>query len=44
MILLFIGSWRSTLIVATSIPLSILASITVLSAMGESLNTMTLGP
>lgn len=43
MILLFIGSWRSTLIVATSIPLSILASVTVLWAMGQSLNTMTLG-
>src|SRR5262249_48527078 len=43
MILLFLGSWRSTLIVATSIPLSILSSITVLWAMGHSLNTMTLG-
>jgi multidrug efflux pump subunit AcrB len=43
MILLFLGSWRSTLIVATSIPLSILASIIVLWAMGQSLNTMTLG-
>src|SRR5204862_2767054 len=43
MILLFLGSWRSTLIVATSIPLSILASIIVLSALGQSLNTMTLG-
>jgi multidrug efflux pump subunit AcrB len=43
MILLFIGSWRSTLIVATSIPLSILTSITVLWALGQSLNTMTLG-
>src|SRR5947209_5174267 len=43
MILLFLGSWRSTLIVATSIPLSILASIIVLWAMGHSLNTMTLG-
>src|SRR5712692_1396517 len=43
MILLFLGSWRSTLIVATSIPLSILASIIVLWALGYSLNTMTLG-
>jgi multidrug efflux pump subunit AcrB len=43
MILLFLGSWRSTLIVATSIPLSILTSIIVLWAMGYSLNTMTLG-
>src|SRR5262245_17324580 len=43
MILLFLGSWRSTLIVATSIPLSILSSITVLGALGHSLNTMTLG-
>src|SRR5207249_8545620 len=43
MILLFLGSWRSTLIVATSIPLSILVSIVVLWALGQSLNTMTLG-
>src|SRR5882724_3174516 len=43
MILLFLGSWRSTLIVAISIPLSILTSIIVLWAMGNSLNTMTLG-
>src|SRR5947209_7316672 len=43
MILLFLGSWRSTLIVATSIPLSILASVIVLWALGHSLNTMTLG-
>src|ERR1700722_4560485 len=43
MILLFLGSWRSTLIVATSIPLSIMTSIVVLWAMGHSLNTMTLG-
>src|SRR4029077_6462754 len=43
MILLFLGSWRSTLIVATSIPLSILTSIIVLWGMGHSLNTMTLG-
>ncbi|HEV3144484.1 MAG TPA: efflux RND transporter permease subunit, partial [Gemmataceae bacterium] len=43
MILLFLGSWRSTLIVAISIPLSILTSISALSALGYSLNTMTLG-
>jgi multidrug efflux pump subunit AcrB len=43
MILLFLGSWRSTLIVATSIPLSILTSIIILWALGNSLNTMTLG-
>jgi len=43
MILLFLGSWRSTLIVATSIPLAILSSIIVLWALGHSLNTMTLG-
>jgi multidrug efflux pump subunit AcrB len=43
MILVFLGSWRSTLIVGTSIPLSILASIIVLWALGHSLNTMTLG-
>src|SRR5712671_2237063 len=43
MILLFLGSWRSTLIVATSIPLSILTSIVLLWTMGYSLNTMTLG-
>src|SRR5882724_2608423 len=43
MILLFLGSWRSTLIVATSIPLSILCSIIVLWGLGQSLNTMTLG-
>jgi multidrug efflux pump subunit AcrB len=43
MILLFLGSWRSTLIIATSIPLSVLGSIAVLSAMGETLNIMTLG-
>jgi multidrug efflux pump subunit AcrB len=43
MILLFLGSWRSTLIVATSIPLSILTSVVVLWALGNSLNTMTLG-
>ena len=43
MILLFLGSWRSTLIIALSIPLSILSSIIVLSALGETMNTMTLG-
>jgi multidrug efflux pump subunit AcrB len=43
MILVFLGSWRSTLIVATSIPLSILSSVIVLWALGQSLNTMTLG-
>jgi CzcA family heavy metal efflux pump len=42
-ILLFLGSWRSTLIVAISIPLSVLASMSLLSAMGYSLNVMTLG-
>jgi multidrug efflux pump subunit AcrB len=43
MILLFLGSWRSTLIVTISIPLSILFSLTVLSWLGESVNIMTLG-
>jgi multidrug efflux pump subunit AcrB len=43
MILVFLGSWRSTLIVAISIPLSILSSIIVLNALGQTLNTMTLG-
>jgi len=43
MILMFLGSWRSTLIVATSIPLSILASISVLYLFGQTLNVMTLG-
>ncbi|MBC7544498.1 MAG: efflux RND transporter permease subunit [Candidatus Sericytochromatia bacterium] len=43
MILLFLGSWRSTLIVAVSIPLSILCAILGLSAMGQTLNVMTLG-
>ncbi len=43
MILLFLGSWRSTLIIALSIPLSILTSIIVLSALGETINIMTLG-
>ena len=43
MILIFLGSWRSTLIIATSIPLSVLGSIATLSALGETLNIMTLG-
>jgi multidrug efflux pump subunit AcrB len=43
MILLFLGSWRSTLIVAVSIPLSVLASLAALSALGETINLMTLG-
>ena len=43
MILLFLGSWRSTVIVAISIPLSILTSIIALWALGQTLNTMTLG-
>ena len=43
MILLFLGSWRSTLIICISIPLSILVSIIVLWAMGDTLNVMTLG-
>ena len=43
MILLFLGSWRSTLIVTTSIPLAILGAIAALSAIGETLNIMTLG-
>jgi multidrug efflux pump subunit AcrB len=43
MILLFLGSWRSTLIVCISIPLSILASLSVLSLLGQTINVMTLG-
>jgi multidrug efflux pump subunit AcrB len=43
MILLFLGSWRSTLIVMISIPLSILTSLIVLHFLGETINTMTLG-
>jgi multidrug efflux pump subunit AcrB len=43
MVLLFLGSWRSTVIIAISIPLSILASIICLSALGETINIMTLG-
>jgi multidrug efflux pump subunit AcrB len=43
MILLFLGSWRSTLIVCVSIPLSILTSICILAALGQTINVMTLG-
>ena len=43
MILLFLGSWRSTLIIAVSIPLSVLGAIAMLWALGETLNIMTLG-
>ena len=43
MILVFLGSWRSTLIIAVSIPLSILVSLIVLGALGETINIMTLG-
>ncbi|MGH6750607.1 MAG: efflux RND transporter permease subunit [Bradyrhizobium sp.] len=43
MILLFLGSWRSTVIIAVSIPLSVLGAIIMLSAIGETLNIMTLG-
>jgi multidrug efflux pump subunit AcrB len=43
MILLFLGSWRSTVIIAVSIPLSILTSLIILSALGETINIMTLG-
>jgi len=43
MILLFLGSWRSTLIITVSIPLAILSSIIALSALGETINVMTLG-
>jgi multidrug efflux pump subunit AcrB len=43
MVLLFLGSWRSTLIIAISIPLSIIASIIILDALGETINLMTLG-
>jgi len=43
MILIFLGSWRSTLIVAVSIPLAILCSIILFSALGETINIMTLG-
>jgi CzcA family heavy metal efflux pump len=43
MILIFLGNWRSTLIVAVSIPLSVITSLLVLSALGETINIMTLG-
>src|SRR5260370_37727104 len=43
MILLFLGSWRSTLIIAVSIPLSIFTSIMIISLLGETINIMTLG-
>jgi multidrug efflux pump subunit AcrB len=43
MILMFLGSWRSTLIVCISIPLSILSSLCILSLMGQTINVMTLG-
>jgi multidrug efflux pump subunit AcrB len=43
MILIFLGSWRSTVIIAVSIPLSILSSVIVLSMLGETINIMTLG-
>ncbi|PXV55882.1 Multidrug efflux pump subunit AcrB [Dyella jiangningensis] len=43
MILLFLGSWRSTLIIAITIPLSVITSLMVLSALGQTINIMTLG-
>ncbi len=43
MILLFVGSWRSTFIIALSIPLSVLCSVAILSALGETINLMSLG-
>src|SRR5271154_2563038 len=43
MILVFLGSWRSTLIIVVSIPLSVLSSLIILSAIGETINIMTLG-
>ena len=43
MILIFLGSWRSTVIIMVSIPLAILASVTALSVLGETINVMTLG-
>jgi multidrug efflux pump subunit AcrB len=43
MILVFLGSWRSTLIIAVSIPLSVLTSLVVMSALGQTINIMTLG-
>ncbi|HEX3442509.1 MAG TPA: efflux RND transporter permease subunit [Pseudolabrys sp.] len=43
MILIFLGSWRSTVIIAVSIPLSVMGAVAILSALGETLNIMTLG-
>lgn len=43
MILLFLGSWRSTIIIAVSIPLAVLSAVAALAAFGQTLNTMTLG-
>ncbi|HTH97698.1 MAG TPA: efflux RND transporter permease subunit [Stellaceae bacterium] len=43
MILLFLGSWRSTLIITISIPLAVLTSLTIMSLLGETINVMTLG-
>jgi CzcA family heavy metal efflux pump len=43
MILLFLGSWRSTIIIAVSIPLSVICSLLMLAALGETINIMTLG-
>src|SRR6202789_2678619 len=43
MILIFLGSWRSTLIIAVSIPLSVICSLLMLAALGETVNIMTLG-
>jgi multidrug efflux pump subunit AcrB len=43
MILIFLGSWRSTLIITVSIPLAVLSSLTVLSLLGQTINVMTLG-
>jgi len=43
MILIFLGSWRSTIIIAVSIPLSVICSLIMLSALGETINIMTLG-
>jgi multidrug efflux pump subunit AcrB len=43
MILIFLGSWRSTIIVCISIPLSILTSLAIMSLIGETINVMTLG-
>jgi CzcA family heavy metal efflux pump len=43
MILIFLGSWRSTIIIAVSIPLSVICSLLMLAALGETINIMTLG-